>query len=57
MLSSSLCDYSDEYIPAKGTITLGNIAEANAHANNTNKNVIFKNFAPFTSCISRINNT
>ena len=57
MLSSSLCDYSDEYIPVKGTITLGNIAEANAHANNTNKYVIFKNFAPFTSCISRINNT
>ena len=57
MLSSSLCDYSDEYIPVKRTITLGNIAEANAHANNTNKNVIFKNFAPFTSCISRINNT
>ena len=57
MLSSSLCDYSDESIPVKGTITVGNIAEANADANNTNKNVIFKIFASFTSCISRINNT
>ena len=27
MLSSSLCDYSDESIPVKGTITVGNIAE------------------------------
>ena len=57
MLSSSLCDYSDESIAVKGTITVGNIAEANADTNNTNKNVIFKIFASFTSCISRINNT
>ena len=26
-------------------------------ANNTNKKVIFKNCAPFTNCISEINNT
>ena len=28
-----------------------------AYANNTNKKVIFKNCAPFTSCISEIDNT
>ena len=30
---------------------------ADADANNTNKKVIFKNCAPFTNCISEINNT
>ena len=30
---------------------------AGAAANNTNKNVIFKNCAPFTNYISEINNT
>ena len=25
--------------------------------NNTNKKVIFKNYAPFTDCITQINNT
>ena len=28
-----------------------------AAANNANKTLIFKNFAPFTDCISEINNT
>ena len=54
MLRSSLCDYSDAYILVKGNITVNNTAAA---ANNTNKKVIFKNCAPFTSCISKINNT
>ena len=57
MLKSSLCDYSDAYILVKGTITVNNTAAAGAAANNTNKNVIFKNCAPFTNCISEINNT
>ena len=57
MLKSSLCDYSDAYILVKGTITVNNTAAAGAAANNTNKKVIFKNCAPFTSCISEINNT
>ena len=30
---------------------------ADADANNTNEKVIFKNCAPFTDCISKINNT
>ena len=33
------------------------IAAQGAAANNTNKKVIFKNCAPFTNCISEINNT
>ena len=57
ILKSSLCDYSDAYILVKGTITVNNTAAAGAAANNTNKKVIFKNCAPFTNCISEINNT
>ena len=57
MLRSSLCDYSDAYILVKGNITVNNTAAAAAAANNANKKVIFKNCAPFTNCISKINNT
>ena len=57
MLKSSLCDYSDAYILAKGTITVNNTAAAGAAVNNDDKKVIFKNCAPFTNCISEINNT
>ena len=53
MLKSSLCDYSDAYIIVKGTVIVNNTAAADAHAN---KNVIFKNCAPFANCISEINN-
>ena len=56
MLKSSLCDYSDAYILVKGTISINNTAAQGAAANNTNKKVIFKNCAPFTNCISEINN-
>ena len=57
MLRSSLCDYSDAYILVKGNITVNNTAADGAAANNTNKKVIFKNCAPFTNCIKKINNT
>ena len=57
MLKSSFCDYSDAYVHVKGTITVNNTAAADADVNNTNKKVIFKNCAPFTICISEINNT
>ena len=57
MLKSSLCDYSDAYIFVKGTITVNNTAAEGAAANNTGKKVILKNCAPFTNCISEINNT
>ena len=57
MLRSSLCGYSDAYILVKGNIALNNNAGAGASANNIDKKVIFKNCAPFTNCISKINNT
>ena len=50
MLMSSLCDYSEAYILVKGNISVNNTAAKN-------KKVIFKNFAPFANCISKINNT
>ena len=57
MIRSILCDYSDAYILVKGTITVPKTAAAGAAVNNTNKEVIFKNCAPFTNCITEINNT
>ena len=55
MSRSSLCDYSDAYILAKGTVK--NTVDEGAANNAANKNVILKNCALFTNCISRINNT
>ena len=57
MLKSSLCDYIDTYILVKGTMAVADTPAAGAAANNANKKVIFKTFAPFTNCISEINNT
>ena len=59
MLKSSLCHYSDAYILVKGTITItGAGADAAARqADERDKGVAFKNCAPFTNCISEINNT
>ena len=57
MLRSILCDYSDAYILVKEKITVNNTAADGAAANNSNKKVIFKSCAPFTSCISKRNNT
>ena len=51
MLRSDLCDYSIAYIVVKGTIT----AEGDNNANKRNKNLAFKNNAPFINCISKIN--
>ena len=56
MLRSILCDYGDVYILIKGNLIVNNTAEAGAAADNTNKKVKFKNCAPFTNCISKINN-
>ena len=59
MLKSRLCDYSDAYILAKGKITItgaGDNALAR-QADKIDKGVAFKNCAPFTNCISEINNT
>ena len=52
MLRSDLCDYSDVHIAVKGTIT---VTRPNSVL--YDKKLAFKNNAPFTSCISKINNT
>ena len=57
MLRPSLCDYRDACILVKENISVNNTAAADADASITGKKVIFKNFAPFTDCISKINNT
>ena len=50
VLRSRLYDYCDAHVLVKGTITVAQ--ETAAAPNNANKKVIFKNYAPFTSCIS-----
>ena len=59
ILRSNLCDYADSYIIVKGKITItGEGADTAAErADERDKGVTFKNCAPFTKCISRINNT
>ena len=47
VIKSNLCDYSDAYI-----LVTGNITEAGG---NGNTKVGFKNCAPFTKCITHIN--
>ena len=57
MLRSSLRDYSDAYTLVLGNVTVNNAAAEGNAANNTNKKIIYKSCAPFTNCISKINNT
>ena len=59
MLKSILCDYADAYILIKGTIKITGAGDAAAarRADERNKGVIFKKWAAFTKCISKINNT
>ena len=56
MLRSIWFDYSDAYILVSASKTVPNTAAARADASNR-KNIIIKNCAPFTNCISKINNT
>ena len=55
MIKSILCQYSGAYILFKGTLSIE--AQAGDNPNNGNKELVFKNCAPFTDCISKINNT
>ena len=48
----NLCDYSDAYIVENGRITVRDVNNANY-----DKKLDFKNNAPFTSCISKKNDT
>ena len=47
MLRSDLCDYGDAYIVVKGIVTV----EEENDDKTRNKKLIFKNNAPFRSCI------
>ena len=55
MLRSDLCDFSDAYIVVKGDITLKKDADK-GFIDIRNRSLAFKNNAPFTNCISKINN-
>ena len=59
MLRSNLWEYTDSYILVKGTITITGEGDnaGERHADERDKGVTFKSCAPFTKCISRINNT
>ena len=48
VIKPNLCDYSDAYILVTGNIT--------AAGGDTNTKAAFKNCAPFTRCVTRINN-
>ena len=52
-LRSNFCDFSDVYIVVKGTIAV----DGTANINKYDRKLVLKNFALFTSCISKINNT
>ena len=54
MLKSNLFYYSDAYILVSGTIT---VASLTTDEGSSGIEVVFKNYAPFTYCISKINNT
>ena len=54
MLKWSLCDYSDAYLLPSGYLIFSNTGTLAAL--NNRKNIITKNCAPFTGCISEINN-
>ena len=53
MLRSDLCDFRDVHIVVKGTITTEQNTNINNHGHN--KLFVFKNNAPFISCILKIN--
>ena len=55
MLRSDLCDYSDAYIVVKRDITLTK-TNRRGIIDIRNRFLAFKNNAPFTNCISKINN-
>ena len=59
MLRSNLYDYADAYILVKGSIIIAGEGDYDAakRADERYKGAIFKKCAPFTKCISRINNT
>ena len=58
MSKSVSYDYSDAYILVSGTITIdaAGVDDATKRLDERNKGVMYKNCAPFTDSISKINN-
>ena len=56
MLKSSLCHYIVSYVLGR-IISHAPVPPPGLNPNNSNKELIFKNCAPFTDCISEISNT
>ena len=54
MLRSILCDYGQAYILVNRTMT---VEASAASGGNNNMQVVFRNCAPFTNCMSEISNT
>ena len=56
MLRSNLCDYANAQILVKGTETITGTGndDATKQADERDKVVTFKNYAPFIKCISRM---
>ena len=52
---SRLCDYSDAYIFVKWTISIA--AQGGGNSNKGDKELVFKNYASFTDCMHKKNNT
>ena len=57
MLKSSLYNYSYAYIIIKENVSIAPVPPSAVNQNSNNREVVFKNCAPFTDCISEINNT
>ena len=55
MLRSYFCNYRDPYIVVKGTVTPRARRGAKNIRDRKNRPLVFKNNAPFISCISKIN--
>ena len=55
MLKTSLRDFRDAYILAKGTITVA--IPSSLQADKNNKQAIFKTYAQFTDCVTGMNKT
>ena len=58
MVRSNLCDYSDAYVLLSGTLAITEVKDDDnvKRTDERKKGLTFKNCAPFTNCISSINN-
>ena len=57
MLETNWCDCNDIYILVKENKLIAAVPPPATSRNDNNKEVVFKNCAPYTDCISEKNNT